>query len=403
MVDQAKLSEFLGVTGCDDPAKARFFLESANGDLGAAVSAFYEHGDAPTDASDPSPPSAPAPTPAAGSAGAGPASAPAARPAPARASTRAASNVRGFGDLGGRDDADDDDDKPQEWFTGGAQSGSVVQDPKKPQTDAERLERMLDGARAAGATQGNAEDLDPRGRARPGAFSGTGRTLGSTAGGPEDAAASAGASAGASAAAPPSAPTPETHTIVFWTNGFTVNDGPLRAYDDPANIPFMQSVGKGQCPRELQPADPNTPININLVKKESEYEPPPEPKYRAFAGEGRTLGGGGGGGDGGAGSSETAAAAAAATAASPPGEWSVDESKPVASVQLRLRDGTRLVAKFNTTHTVADVRAFIATAAPAAAGDGSYTLQLAGFPPQQLTDPARLISDGLAGAVIIQR
>ena len=59
MVDQAKLSEFLGVTGCDDPAKARFFLESANGDLGAAVSAFYEHGDAPTEASDPSPPSAP--------------------------------------------------------------------------------------------------------------------------------------------------------------------------------------------------------------------------------------------------------------------------------------------------------------------------------------------------------
>ena len=141
------------------------------------------------------------------------------------------------------------------------------------------------------------------------------------------------------------------------------------------------------------------------MKKESEYEPPPEPKYRAFAGEGRTLGGGGGGGDGGAGSSGTtaAAAAASASAASPPGEWSVDENKPVASVQLRLRDGTRLVAKFNTTHTVADVRAFIATAAPAAAGDGSYTLQLAGFPPQQLTDPARLVSDGLAGAVIIQR
>ena len=128
----------------------------------------------------------------------------------------------------------------------------------------------------------------------------------------------------------------------------------------------------------------------------------PEPKYRAFTGEGRTLGGGGGGGGDGAGSSGTTTAAAA-SAASPPGEWSIDENKPAASIQLRLRDGTRLVAKFNTTHTVADVRAFIATAAPAAAGDGSYTLQLAGFPPQQLTDPARLISDGLAGAVIIQR
>jgi hypothetical protein len=32
-----------------------------------------------------------------------------------------------------------------------------------------------------------------------------------------------------------------------------VNDGPLRGYEDPANIPFMQAVGKGQCPRELEP------------------------------------------------------------------------------------------------------------------------------------------------------
>jgi UBX domain-containing protein 1 len=72
-------------------------------------------------------------------------------------------------------------------------------------------------------------------------------------------------------------------------------------------------------------------------------------------------------------------------------------------VQLRLRDGSRKVAKFNLTHTVRDVRRFIASAAPAAAGDGDYTLQLAGFPPEQLSDDARAVGDGLAGAVIIQR
>ena len=70
-------------------------------------------------------------------------------------------------------------------------------------------------------------------------------------------------------------------------------------------------------------------------------------------------------------------------------------------LQLRLRNGTRMVAKFNLTHTVADVRAFIAKVG--AAGDGAYTLQLAGFPPEQLTDETRAVGDGLANAVVIQR
>jgi UBX domain-containing protein 1 len=180
-----------------------------------------------------------------------------------------------------------------------------------------------------------------------------------------------------------------------------VNDGPLRAYDDPRNTPFMEAVSKGQCPPELVPANPTTPININLVRKDADYEPPPEPKYVAFSGAGRTL---------------ASPSAPAAAESAPPdsakgapsktpssGEWSCDESQPSASVQLRLRDGSRKVAKFNLTHTVRDVRAFIASAAPAAAGDGNYTLQLAGFPPERLDDEARAVGDGLAGAVIIQR
>lgn len=42
-----------------------------------------------------------------------------------RANGGAPSNVRGFNNLRDEDD-DDDDDKPTEWFTGGAQSGSVA-------------------------------------------------------------------------------------------------------------------------------------------------------------------------------------------------------------------------------------------------------------------------------------
>ena len=401
-----KLAEFATVTGCADADKARFFLESAAGDVAAAVEAFFEHGEgegAPG-SEDPAPGSGAPEGPGAAPVAAAAAS-PAARPTRSTRSTRAAGkgNVRGFGDLGKTSDGggDDDDDEPTEWYTGGAASGSVVQDPtkRKNPVGADRMRAALDGAREHGAVDGTREDLETRTGAGVsgassfgGAFVGSGRTLGSTA---AEASVPSAAAAKETADAPSSAAeAPQTHVVTFWSNGFTVNDGPLRAYDDPRNTPFMEAVSKGQCPPELVPANPTTPININLVRKDADYEPPPEPKYVAFSGAGRTL----------AASAPTPAVSvpdAAVSTAS--GEWSCDETQPSASVQLRLRDGSRKVAKFNLTHTVRDVRAFIASAAPAAAGDGNYTLQLAGFPPERLDDEARAVGDGLAGAVIIQR
>jgi hypothetical protein len=35
------------------------------------------------------------------------------------------------------------------------------------------------------------------------------------------------------------APERAVHTITFWRNGFTVDDGPLRKLEDPANSPFL--------------------------------------------------------------------------------------------------------------------------------------------------------------------
>ena len=413
-----KLAEFATVTGCADADKARFFLESAAGDVAAAVEAFFEHGEgegAPG-SEDPAPGSGAPEGPGAAPVAAAAAS-PAARPTRSTRSTRAAGkgNVRGFGDLGKTSDGggDDDDDEPTEWYTGGAASGSVVQDPtkRKNPVGADRMRAALDGAREHGAVDGTREDLETRPGAGVsgassfgGAFVGSGRTLGSTA---AEASVPSAAAAKETADAPSSAAeAPQTHVVTFWSNGFTVNDGPLRAYDDPRNTPFMEAVSKGQCPPELVPANPTTPININLVRKDADYEPPPEPKYVAFSGAGRTLA---------SPPSPTAAPPEIDTAPPDPakgtakektpfsGEWSCDDSKPSASVQLRLRDGSRKVAKFNLTHTVRDVRAFIASAAPAAAGDGNYALQLAGFPPERLDDEARAVGDGLAGAVIIQR
>ena len=61
-----------------------------------------------------------------------------------------------------------------------------------------------------------------------------------------------------------------------------------------------------------------------------------------------------------------------------------------------------MVAKFNLTHTVADIRRFIK--ASRADMQPNYALQMAGFPPKQLTNDAETIKDaGLEGAVVIQK
>jgi hypothetical protein len=74
----------------------------------------------------------------------------------------------------------------------------------------------------------------------------------------------------------------------------------------------------------------------------------------------------------------------------------------VSVLQLRLSDGTRMVARFNTTHTVADIRGFIDAARPG--GSGPYQLQTMGFPPVKLTNPTQTIEGaGLLNAVVIQK
>ncbi len=58
-----------------------------------------------------------------------------------------------------------------------------------------------------------------------------------------------------------------------------MNDGPLRRYDDPNNKAFVESIGKGECPRELEPASRETKVHVELDRKETDWEAPPEPKY----------------------------------------------------------------------------------------------------------------------------
>lgn len=94
----------------------------------------------------------------------------------------------------------------------------LVQDPSKGND----VDAIFDQARQLGAVQGPLENLQPSSSSR--SFTGTGRLL------------SGETVPNASQQQPESV----VHNIVFWINGFTVNDGPLRRLDDPENAPFLE-------------------------------------------------------------------------------------------------------------------------------------------------------------------
>eukprot|EP00824_Muranothrix_gubernata_P000576 TRINITY_DN1068_c1_g1_i3.p2 TRINITY_DN1068_c1_g1~~TRINITY_DN1068_c1_g1_i3.p2 ORF type:complete len:211 (-),score=19.00 TRINITY_DN1068_c1_g1_i3:34-666(-) len=186
--------------------------------------------------------------------------------------------------------------------------------------------------------------------------------------------------------------TPITRTLAFYKDGFTVDGtGPLRRLDDPANMEFLRDVERGVVPKELDDVS-GRPVHVQLEDhRDQDYCPPPEPKYIAFAGEGHRLG--------------------SSTHASPPPEsqsqprpskgHEIDETKPVTSIQIRLHNGTRLVCKFNLSHTVADLRAFIdaATCGPPRAYEIRTT-----FPSRSLVDLSQTVEQAqLQNSVVVQK
>ncbi|CAI0550934.1 unnamed protein product [Linum tenue] len=246
--------------------EAAFFLESHQWDLDAAVSTFLDNDNAAVAvaASSAAAASARAVPPTGGGGTPSPTDSPdesmspnySPSQSPARSRSPSGSGNRGgirtLADLNripGGSDSDDDDDEPQEYYTGGEKSGMLVQDPTK-RYDADSI---FDQARNSGAVQ-RPEGSSARSSSASRSFTGTGRLLtGDT--------------------VPTSAQPPESvnHTITLWRNGFTVNDGPLRRLNDPANADFLESVQRSECPRELDPADRRTKVHLDLVRRDENF------------------------------------------------------------------------------------------------------------------------------------
>uniref|UniRef100_A0A0A9CTT1 UBX domain-containing protein n=1 Tax=Arundo donax TaxID=35708 RepID=A0A0A9CTT1_ARUDO len=255
----------------------------------------------------------------------------------------------------------------------------LVQDP----TRRNDVDSIFEQARQMGAVQDVPPFVDGQSSSSR-SFAGTGRLL----------------SGESAPSAAPQPPAQVLHNIHLWNNGFSIDDGPLRRYDDPENADFIESIKNSQCPQELEPADRRTSVHVNIIKRQEDYKEPVRPRS-AFQGVGRTLGGGGSSADESSAPAPPTQAAAAASAASRSVGIVVDDSEPFTSIQLRLVDGTRMVARFNMHHTVGDIRSFIDASRPGAARP--YQLQT-GFPPKLLTDPTQTLEQaGLANSVIMQK
>lgn len=268
-----------------------------------------------------------------------PSAKPAAQPARARGG-----GIMSFSDLRGHSaDEEPDDRDPVNLFAGGERSGLNVENPeaRRGGDDNSLVSDILSKAATA---HGRAEQpVDLQGGSSR-AFAGRGHSIG-------------GATVGEEAPEPEEeddeeSEEPAVRHLTFWQDGFSIEDGPLMRYDDPANQETLQAINSGRAPLSLLNVRFGQPVELMVARRTHEkYVPPPPPPAQPFGGSGNRLG------------APAPAAAAAPRSAAPPAPPSdapeVNDSEPTTQIQVRLSDGQRLIAKLNTTHTVGDLRRYI--------------------------------------------
>ncbi|KAF9095056.1 hypothetical protein BGX23_001135 [Mortierella sp. AD031] len=405
MADHAELiANFVAVSGAT-PEQAQFYLEANNWDINAATSSFYEEpqtgaavggstgasrhvDDDEEDLDDVFAQTAPKSVSSEGKR----------KAADSSASGRRQGGIATFRDLGKSEDeeSDESDHESQNYFAGGEKSGVMVQGPPGKKDPNALIEDILKKAAKGGPAR---EEEPQQPVVKKSYFTGSGNRLGSEG--------ETSSSVPAPAAPVRSTPSPEvletvTRSITFWRNGYSLDDGPLMSYTDPANREFLDAINKGQAPIKYLNIKPGQPVDMRVAKRTDEdYKEPPKAPPKAFEGSGNRLGSVASPISSTPGSFPGQAAAVAA-APLPPRSLNVDESQPVTSVQIRLADGTRMVARFNHTHTINDIRGFI-NASRAGESSRPYVLQTS-FPKKDLEDVTQTIKDaGLLNSVVLQR
>lgn len=299
----------------------------------------------------------------------------------------------------GDDDDDDDDDfepgeEPRDLFAGGEKSGLAVQDParndpknvvndilKKARAYVDpfgaRLKLLT--LRSNAARMGGEQSSAPA----PSRFRGSGQTLGG-----DDT-----PSQTIPDSHPRAADTGPTQTRILhlWEDGFSIEDGPLRRFDDAQNAADLQMIRQGRAPLHLMGVRADQAVDVQLIKHDENYKPPPK-IYKPFSGSGQRLGSPTPGGSGlEPAPAATPAPTAASSSAPAAPEVPVDSAQPTLTLRVQLANGTRLPARFNTTHTIGDVYGFIERALPGSS-DRPWVLATT-FPNKEHTDKSLVLGE----------
>ncbi|XP_060068216.1 NSFL1 cofactor p47-like [Ylistrum balloti] len=374
-VKKDQISKFIQLTGTDTD-RAQFYLESSNWNYEVAVASFFDNDDgdddlyeAPSAQPQPLPPKSTQPSE----------SSAAAFPPSSSRNSRFAT----IGNYQTQESSSSEEDEGQAFYAGGSEtSGQQIIGPKK--RDGKKVvDNLFKSAREHGAEEVDRSEKAPK---KSMAFKGSGYRLGETEDGPADI---------VQGAPIQSSPRQVDMVLKLWKDGFSVDNGELRDFHNPTNKEFLDSVSRGEVPQELIRLARGGEVNLNMEDHRQENYVKPKEATKAFSGHGNMLGSP-------APNIAVASAAAGSAAAASRSSVNVDQSRPTTSLQIRLADGSRMVAKFNHTHRVSDIRQHIVANNPQYAG--AQFVLMTTFPNKELTDETQTLEQGkLLNAVIVQR
>lgn len=191
-------------------------------------------------------------------------------------------------------------------------------------------------------------------------------------------------------------------TLHLWEDGFSIDDGPLYRFDDPANRRTLDMINSGSAPMDLMGVQSGQAVDVKLNKHDGEQYKQPKKKYKPFEGGGQRLGSPTSGMQSSAPPPPTPAQSTSSTSSAP--TMDIDSSQPTISLRVQLADGTRLPSRFNTTHTIGDVYSFVDRSAPG--GQGRSYMLATTFPTKDLNDKAQVLGDMAEfkrGGVLVQK
>uniref|UniRef100_A0A8C6G905 NSFL1 cofactor p47 n=1 Tax=Mus spicilegus TaxID=10103 RepID=A0A8C6G905_MUSSI len=174
----------------------------------------------------------------------------------------------------------------------------------------------------------------------------------------------------------------DVHVVLnLWKTGFSLDNGDLRSYQDPSNVPFLESIRRGEVPAELRGLAHGGQVNLDMEDHMDEDFMKPKGAFKAFTGKGQKL----------------SSTAPQVLNTSSPAQQAENEAKASSSILIN----ERLVQKFNHSHRISDIW-LIVDARPAMAAT-SFVLMTT-FPNKELADENQTLKEAnLLNAVIVQR